>query len=71
MPPTASSLDRFNKAENRILRHKLPKQFTITSKERSQLLNFGKPFGGARPLGARHRPTLAGRRSTDEGVILR
>jgi len=36
---------QYLKNENRILRDKLPKRITITSRERGRLLRFGKPLG--------------------------
>jgi putative transposase len=38
---------RYLKAENRILRDKLPKRITITPAERRRLIRFGKPLGTA------------------------
>jgi putative transposase len=38
---------QFLKAENRILRDRLPKRIQVTPKEKRRLLKFGKPLGGA------------------------
>ncbi len=38
---------QYLKAENRILRDKLPKRLTITARERQRLLKYGKPLGKA------------------------
>jgi putative transposase len=38
---------KFLKAENRILRAKLPERITITTEERSRLLKYGKALGKA------------------------
>lgn len=38
---------QYLKAENRILRDKLPKRLTVTAQERQRLLKYGKPLGAA------------------------
>jgi putative transposase len=38
---------RYLKAENRILRDRLPNRITVTAAERRRLLRFGKPLGSA------------------------
>ena len=38
---------QFLKAENRILRWKLPRRIPVSLQERRQLLKFGKPVGAA------------------------
>ena len=38
---------KYLKVENEILRSKLPKQITVTRKERQRLLKFGRPLGQA------------------------
>ena len=38
---------QYLKAENRILRAKLPQRITITAAERQRLLKYGKPLGQA------------------------
>jgi len=38
---------QYLKAENRILRDKLPKRITITLQERARLVKYGKPLGAA------------------------
>src|SRR6185369_409012 len=37
----------FLKAENRILRSRLPKRITVTPRERQRLLRYGRPIGPA------------------------
>lgn len=37
----------FLKAENRILRDRLPKRIAVTPRERRTLIKFGKPIGAA------------------------
>jgi putative transposase len=38
---------QYLKAENDILRSKLPKRLTVTAQERQRLLKFGRPLGKA------------------------
>ena len=38
---------QFVLVENRILRHKLPKQISLSERERQRLIRFGKPLGAA------------------------
>lgn len=38
---------QYLKAENEVLRSKLPKRVTVTARERQRLLKFGRPLGGA------------------------
>jgi putative transposase len=40
-------LAQYLKAENRILRDKLPERITVTAQERQRLLKYGKPLGKA------------------------
>jgi hypothetical protein len=40
---------QYLKAENRILRDKLPQRITVTPQERQRLLKYGKPLGAALP----------------------
>ena len=38
---------QYLKVENRILRNRLPKRFSVRPEERARLIKFGKPVGSA------------------------
>jgi len=38
---------QYLKAENRILRDRLPQRLTVTAQERQRLIKYGKPLGTA------------------------